>query len=219
MEKTKYSAYINDKLICFTDVYSSQSEPDIPGVRLFSDASHSLDEVIRKLSKREDWTGVIYISASPKRAWDEFVSRYTLQEAAGGLVKNEMGEYLIIYRKGRWDLPKGKIDYDENPADAALREVKEECGVENLELGSLILTSFHTYTEKNKDILKKTHWYMMKSSGEDKLIPQLEEGIEKVEWMSELRIKSEVYSNTFGSIKNLLSYYFDRQDLFESNKA
>ena len=219
MEKIKYSAYINDKLICFTDVYSAQSELDIPGIRIFSDAAHSLDEVLRKLDKRDDWGGVIYVSASPKRAWEEFVARFTLQEAAGGLVKNEHGEYLLIFRRGRWDLPKGKIDFDESPAEAALREVKEECGVENLELGSVISISFHTYSEKNKNILKKTHWFRMKSSEEEKLIPQLEEDIEKVEWMSENRIRTEVFQNTYNSIKNLLVFYFGQKGSFESDKT
>ncbi len=219
MEKLKYSAYINDKLICFTDIYSAKSELDIPGVRIFSDAAHSLEDVLKELHKREDWTGVIYVCASPKRAWDEFVAGYTIQEAAGGVVKNECGEHLFILRRGKWDLPKGKIDYDESPAEAAIREVKEECGLENLELGSLISISFHTYSEKRKNILKKTHWFHMKSSSDENLIPQTEEDIEKVEWMNEERIRSEVFQNTYSSIKNLLTYYLSQKDSFKSDKT
>ena len=52
-----------------------------------------------------------------------------LIEAAGGLVKNENGDYLFIYRNDKWDLPKGKIEKDEKTKVAAVREVEEECGI------------------------------------------------------------------------------------------
>jgi ADP-ribose pyrophosphatase YjhB (NUDIX family) len=48
--------------------------------------------------------------------------------AAGGLVENEHGEILLIYRKKHWDLPKGKLDAGETLEECAVREVEEETG-------------------------------------------------------------------------------------------
>ena len=42
--------------------------------------------------------------------------------------------YLLIYRRGKWDLPKGKLDYEESPEQAGVREVEEECGIGQLKL-------------------------------------------------------------------------------------
>lgn len=207
MDELKYSAYINDKLICFSDIYTKGGILDFPGLQIKSDASHPLDEAITKLGKRDDWKGLVYLCNSPKRTWEEFVSMYSLQEAAGGLVLNEFDELLIIFRRGKWDLPKGKIDYDEMPEQAAIREVKEECGIENLELGKPLATTFHTYSEKKKNILKKTYWFLMRSNSSESLLPQTEEDIEKVVWMNQEQIKKEVLSNTYFSIKNLLKKY------------
>lgn len=219
MDEIKYSAYINDKLICFSDIYSKGGKLDFPGVQILSDTSHSLERVIEKLVKREHWTAVVYLSSSPKRSWQEFVSLFQLQEAAGGIVRNELGEHLIIYRRGKWDLPKGKIDYDESPAAAALREVKEECGLEHVELGKLVEITFHSYPHKHKHILKKTHWYFMQSHSSEKLIPQTDEDIDKVIWMNEERIRKDVFANTYLSVKNLLEGYLKNKDLFEAHKS
>jgi 8-oxo-dGTP diphosphatase len=53
---------------------------------------------------------------------------------AGGLIHRK-GEILLIKRKfdpnkGRWSLPGGLVEVGEDPADAAVREVREELGLE-----------------------------------------------------------------------------------------
>ncbi|HNQ61795.1 MAG TPA: NUDIX domain-containing protein [Bacteroidia bacterium] len=219
MKELKFQAFVNDKLISFTDVYSVKEQPNFPGLHVLSDANNSLEEAISKLEKKEDWKGLVFLSSNPKRIWEEFVSGFSLQEAAGGLVENENKEYLLIFRRGKWDLPKGKIDYSESPEEAAIREVKEECGLENIELGPELDVTFHTYSEKKKRVLKKTYWYLMRSSKDEKLIPQTEEDIDIVEWMTEDQIKKNVFGNTFFSIKKLLSMYFENQISFKSDKA
>ena len=60
---------------------------------------------------------------------DEFSCMFRFIEAAGGLVQNSNGDYLIIFRYGKWDLPKGKLETNERIQDAALREVSEETGI------------------------------------------------------------------------------------------
>ena len=105
--------------------------------------------------------------------------------AAGGLVQNSKGDILLIYRRGFWDLPKGKLDAGELIPECAVREVQEETGVHALKLGPFICTTTHHYFDKwmNKDVVKHTHWYSMLSLENETLVPQSEEDIEKIEWV------------------------------------
>jgi 8-oxo-dGTP pyrophosphatase MutT (NUDIX family) len=105
-----------------------------------------------------------------------------LIEAAGGLVTNQNGDHLFIYRNDKWDLPKGKIEKKEKTKIAAVREVEEECGIKvnNSEYG--ICKTYHTYIYKGEVVLKKTYWFKMRYKGNAKLVPQLEEGITDVRW-------------------------------------
>ena len=105
--------------------------------------------------------------------------------AAGGLVQNSKGEILLIYRRGFWDLPKGKLDAGESIPDCAIREVQEETGLKSIELGPFICTTTHAYYDKwlSKEVEKHTHWYAMLSLANETLVPQTEEDIEKIEWV------------------------------------
>ena len=105
--------------------------------------------------------------------------------AAGGLVQNKEGAFLLIFRRGFWDLPKGKLDVGESIPDCAVREVREETGLQSLELGPFICTTTHPYFDiwLNKDVVKHTHWFSMLSLANDTLVPQTEEDIEKIEWV------------------------------------
>ena len=97
--------------------------------------------------------------------------------AAGGLVQNQNGKYLFFYRRGSWDLPKGKLDKGEISKKAAIREVKEEVGL-HCKITSILPTTYHTYFDKGKLVLKETSWYKMKSANADVKL-QYEEDIEK----------------------------------------
>ena len=105
--------------------------------------------------------------------------------AAGGLVRNSKDEILLIYRRGFWDLPKGKLDDGELIPECAIREVQEETGLKSIELGSFICTTTHAYYDKwlSKEVEKHTHWYAMQSLANETLVPQTEEDIEKIEWV------------------------------------
>lgn len=104
--------------------------------------------------------------------------------AAGGVVKNEKGELLLIYRKKHWDLPKGKLDGDESLEECALREVSEETGLRDVRLGSFVDTTLHQYDEGGELVTKKTAWYAMDASSANELVPQTEEEIEDLCWVS-----------------------------------
>lgn len=105
--------------------------------------------------------------------------------AGGGLVLNEAGELLLIFRRGKWDLPKGKLDEGESIEDCAVREVMEETGITGITLGKLIGISYHEYFDTfiNQDVIKETHWFAMQAGGAQNLVPQTEEDILEIRWV------------------------------------
>ena len=105
-------------------------------------------------------------------------------QAAGGLVENDKGEVLFIYRNGKWDLPKGKLERKESMEECAMREVKEETGIQGLEIVEYMDTTYHVFKRGGKMKLKETHWYKMKSNYEGPFEPELGEDITKVRWKS-----------------------------------
>ncbi len=128
--------------------------------------------------------------------------KFKIIKAGGGLIRK--GEkILMIYRLKKWDLPKGKLDKGENHRLAAKREVEEECNIK-VEVQDKICTTWHTYTMKRRQILKKTVWYKMDIVKHDKMKPQIEEDIEEVRWMS----PKEVYHALQHSYKSI-SFVFD----------
>ncbi len=128
--------------------------------------------------------------------------------AAGGIVENEQGKILLQFRRGKWDLPKGKLDDGETIEECAVREVEEETGLRNVQLGELIDVTNHFYTEKGTNINKKTYWFAMKVSGIQKLVPQTEEDILELRWVKENELEPYL-SNTFSNIVEIIEKYFD----------
>lgn len=135
---------------------------------------------------------------------DEFSCMFRFIEAAGGLVQNTNGDYLFIYRYNKWDLPKGKLELNEENGIAALREVSEETGISGIKLLDHITDTFHTYKLGNATILKKTSWYSMSYNGNEPLIPQESENISIAKWFSKDQIQ-ELMDNTYDTIREVLS--------------
>ena len=106
--------------------------------------------------------------------------------AAGGLVTNPKGEILWIFRRGFWDLPKGKLDEGETIQTCAVREVAEETGISNIQLHDMLCFTNHLYFDKylNEEVVKRTYWFHMTIPNMQEGIPQLTEDIEKIEWLS-----------------------------------
>jgi len=134
-----------------------------------------------------------------------FFEVYDYIEAAGGIVQRKE-TLLFIERNGYWDIPKGKIEKGESVEAGAIREVEEECGIQGPVIDYLICETLHTYLYKDKPVLKKTFWFKMSFNGSKNLIPQTEEGITKVEWLSKKDF-SKISSNTFESIKEVLNIF------------
>ncbi|WP_353546259.1 NUDIX domain-containing protein [Rhinopithecimicrobium faecis] len=125
-------------------------------------------------------------------------------KAAGGLVKNGNGDYLFIYRLGKWDLPKGKVENNEKMREAAVREVEEECGIKIDYLGRKLLTSYHCYYMRGEFMLKTTNWYDMGINKSPELIPQKEEDITAAIWQDPSDLKA-IKNNTYPIIKDILA--------------
>jgi len=106
--------------------------------------------------------------------------------AAGGLVTNPKGEILWIFRRGFWDLPKGKLDEGETIQTCAVREVAEETGISNIQLHEMLCFTNHLYFDNylNEEVIKRTYWFHMTIPNMQEGIPQLTEDIEKIEWLA-----------------------------------
>ena len=121
--------------------------------------------------------------------------------AAGGLVLNEKKQILMIFRRGKWDLPKGKLDEGESIEGCAIREVMEETGLTKLDLGPLLIITHHTYFDPwiKEEVIKETHWYQMNTLADQTLTPQTEEDIERIEWVSQSNL-SDKLTNSYDTI-------------------
>lgn len=124
--------------------------------------------------------------------------------AAGGLVLNEKDELLMIFRRGFWDLPKGKLDEGESVPECAVREVQEETGLKSITLQEAVGITYHEYEEKGQSILKETHWYKMQASDAEELVPQTEEDILQIEWVAKDAIAKKL-EKTYANIVEIVS--------------
>ncbi len=183
-----YVIYINDRPLYLREATGpgpyAAAAPDTHLVARYSGKRKSLLNYADTLEKgSQKVLSIELVAESLPQLWDEFRSHYKWVEAAGGLVTHtQTGKQLFIYRRGSWDLPKGKVDEGEDRVAAAVREVEEETGLEQIELGQALPITYHTYrTKKGKRILKPTYWYHMRTD-QHKLVPEAGEGIEVAEW-------------------------------------
>jgi 8-oxo-dGTP pyrophosphatase MutT (NUDIX family) len=146
---------------------------------------------------------IYFYNKNPEFLLNGFKSIFNVVEAAGGIVKNPAGEYLFIFRNGKWDLPKGKIEKGETIEDAAVREVEEECGIKGLTISKPVETTYHTYVRDDREVFKPTYWFEMTSSDTSALVPQEDEGITEVRWIS-VKDLDMVKNNTYPSIQDIL---------------
>lgn len=148
--------------------------------------------------------GNIYVGSRIILSTEELGGDVKEVNAAGGLVRNNEGEYLMIRRNDIWDLPKGHQEPGEDISATALREVREETGLEDLELGAFICETRHCYFRGGTWVLKHTFWYNMTCCNDSGLVPQTEENITQAVWMDRTALDAAL-KDTFPSILEVFS--------------
>lgn len=133
--------------------------------------------------------------------------------AAGGVLYKEHPnlQVVLIFRRGVWDLPKGKVEDNETIKACAVREVTEEIGLSVYpNIVQPLQHTYHEYERGGDRYGKTTHWFAMQTEGEDAVVfePEKEEGIERVEWASlEEAIKQVGYDNLVDVLESFDSWY------------
>lgn len=149
---------------------------------------------------------VFVICKDLEKAWNAFAEQFEFVQAAGGLVLNNEEKILFIYRLEKWDLPKGKVEENEEIQEGALREVEEECSIDELKLIQPLCTTWHTYIQKGEPMLKATAWYLMRYTGNKKPKPQIKEGITETGWLAMDEL-DRVWANTYPSVADVVQAF------------
>ncbi|WP_028786137.1 NUDIX hydrolase [Terrimonas ferruginea] len=163
---------------------------------------HTVKSMIHEMQKPSVHAGV-FLHPDLGELKHAFFKKFTQVQAAGGLVENENGDCLLIFRRGKWDLPKGKLDEGESLEECAVREVSEETGLQQVQLTAPLLITYHTYHEGTHFILKDSHWYLMKAEGKQELVPQTEEDIQELRWTAPADLAA-YRAETFPSVRDVL---------------
>ena len=184
--------YISDRPIIITEKpvpESEMTEGAEQAVMLTGLDAEKLSAIINDLE-----SGVItaahIVGANPASVLETVKQNIATIVAAGGLAYTNEKQFLFIRRRGKWDLPKGKLDENENLETCALREVEEETGLKNFSIDKPLLTTYHIYREKRKPVLKESHWFLMKAEWQAGFTPQLNEDITSCEWVGQHQLNA-----------------------------
>ena len=199
-----YKVFFNQKpIVLTTDIISPKEDSPFFYVKFTNKIF-----IVQALKSKKIKMLYLYHSKEDK-LWYYFLNMFKLIEAAGGLVRNlETKRYLFIFRNKKWDLPKGRINKNEAYKNAAIREVEEETGVENLSIIKSLDTTYHIFKKNKKYRLKKTFWYLMDTNYDGELFPETKEGIDKAIWVDKNSIAS-LKKNMYQNINMIISNFFD----------
>jgi len=203
-----YKVFFNERILTvsgkrpgFSDAAAGQEiEQVLPG-SASGFVNHFLKSTVKNL---------VLFYENEEALWSEVKSYFTVLRAAGGVVRRGE-EILFIYRRGKWDLPKGKTEKGEMPDQTALREVSEECGIKNIKIVRPLPSTWHIYQSpyddsKDKWILKETCWYEMDFFGEEPLIPQADEDIIEICWVEKGNLGG-ILRNTYPNLEQIIRFY------------
>ena len=191
--------YFNNK--CF--YISEHMNPAFPGEVVVVKNRIELEEAFSETDKMSSQDILFTAGEGYYTIQSDFFSLFEMIQASGGLVRNEEGDILFIHRRGKWDLPKGKLEPYETLSRAAVREVSEETGLTQLDLLARFAVTYHLYKMHDIFYLKETHWFEMNGTRHEPLFPQYKEDITAVRWF-EIDDLRDVFENTYRSIKELL---------------
>ena len=197
--------YFGNKPVFLCDSISQELEPFLHRedvIFLEENSAPAIRSLIHEIELPKFSAGILLCADLPS-VQEAFWKKFTVLKAGGGAVWNDQQDLLFIFRRGKWDLPKGKLDEGETIEECAVREVEEETGIKAPTLIRHLLTTYHTYQETGKHILKESYWYEMKAGGQQQLIPQQEEQITEINWLPPAQWES-IKQNSFPSILDVL---------------
>ncbi|MDR0801179.1 NUDIX domain-containing protein [Fluviicola sp.] len=195
-----YKVFIDNSVIEFLG--SSENAPSRQYDLICNSFENDLTKLLGQFDFKKSKYCILVIYEDFDRAINQIFHNYEFMDAAGGIVKSKR-RYLFIERHGMWDIPKGKLDAHEQPWEAAIREIEEECGICGPTIDHLIGITFHTYSYMGRLTIKKNWWYALNYSGPPDVTPQEEEAITQAVWIE----KAEwdlIRSNTYDSILEVL---------------
>ncbi|UNY98983.1 NUDIX domain-containing protein [Zhouia spongiae] len=195
-----YEVFVNDHPIYLTNSVKKEMND-----KLFLLDTFDIEYVVNQLNN-EDVARVFLYHPDKENLLKKFKKRVPVVVAGGGLVVNPKGEKLMIYRNGKWDIPKGKLDAGESIEEAAIREVEEETAVKGLELDKFLCKTYHIFKRNGDFKLKETYWYAMNTDFSGKLKPQRAEGIQKAEWQHDEKILQSL-QNSYPNIRLVIEAY------------
>jgi len=203
-----YKVFINTTAVYFINITINIKSFFVNNPKLIKIDKSNFKDILTYIKELESQRidELVFILEDIEEGWNFFKSNYEERIAGGGLVLNSKSEILFIFRNNKWDLPKGHIEKGEEIKKGAVREVEEECGITSPQIIAPLTETYHTYTHKGTEVLKHTYWFLMQYDGKEKLIPQLEEGITKVEWIPKEHIE-KCMQNTYGSIADVVKKY------------
>jgi ADP-ribose pyrophosphatase YjhB (NUDIX family) len=199
-----YKVFFNDRTIFLTDEFSKHFQVKY-GLFYKYRSVEDLKELISFYSKLKRIDTLFLFHYDIEVLRNSFRSCFLNVTAAGGLIKNQKGMFLFMKRRGKWDLPKGKLGKKESFENAAIREVREECGLDRIRIVTPLLSTYHTYHLDGQMVLKKTMWFEMAYSGTKNPIPQSEEDITEIRWFKSGNM-NEITENTYKSIMDVMRY-------------
>jgi len=192
-----YKVFVGDKPIILTT--KVEPETDFKNY-LLKDVK--LSKVIRALNTKS-FKEARLIHKNEDKLLKKFLKKLPNVIAGGGKVYNDDGDILFIFRNGKWDLPKGKVEGNETIEETALREVSEETGVNGLEITKPLQTTYHIFKRNGRYKIKITYWFEMKTSFKGDLYAQLDEGITKVKWLNKKKTKKAL-KKSYANIRQLI---------------
>ena len=195
-----YKVFFNESELTF----SNQSNPEAKNILFHHETQ--FDEAFHLLSSNSSKFVNIF-SDDIDAVWASFLNYFKHIKAAGGIVRNPQDDILFIFRLGKWDLPKGKMEEGESKEESAIREIEEECSITNLQLKRFLMPTFHIYYLREY-VIKETFWFEVFYDGVELPLPQTEEGIETVEWKKESEIP-QLLENSYPNIKLLMDNYLN----------
>lgn len=198
-----YKVFIDQKPVVFIE------KEELSTDFLVEKAKNVTDMDALKLLLREASidSPVFLTTKNPKKTFKAFFSDFKKIEAAGGIVQRKK-KFLVIKRKGLWDIPKGKIDKGEDAETACVREIMEECGIDGHSIVHPLCETYHCMKWNGQPALKRTYWYMLAYDGLKETTPETKEDITEAKWMSREKLL-DIRKKTFGSINVVLDAYLE----------